>query len=63
MSNSTEADEGRTLTVREFCEAERICLASYFSMRKRGYGPAEVRIPGTKIIRITQQARKTWTTH
>jgi hypothetical protein len=55
-----ETNDDRTMTVREFCDVESISLASYFAMRRRGYGPAEIRVPGTRIIRITQQARREW---
>jgi hypothetical protein len=50
----------RSLTLQEFCEAEKICLASYYKMKKRGHGPIELRIPHTKIVRITPEARRQW---
>jgi hypothetical protein len=49
-----------SLTLKEFCAAERICLASYYKMRARGHAPIELRVPGTKIIRITPAARHQW---
>jgi hypothetical protein len=53
-------DTEASLTLREFCEVEKICLASYYKMRKRGHAPVETRIPGTTIIRITPEARRQW---
>jgi hypothetical protein len=58
MSNIEGADV--SLTLQEFCKAEKICLASYYKMKKRGYAPVEIRVPGTKIIRITPEARRQW---
>jgi hypothetical protein len=58
MSDIEETE--RSLTLQEFCEAERICLASYYKMKKRGHAPLELRIPGTQIIRITPEARRQW---
>jgi hypothetical protein len=53
-------DTEASLTLKEFCEVENICLASYYKMRKRGHAPVETRIPGTAIIRITPEARREW---
>jgi hypothetical protein len=29
-------------------------------MRRRGYSPDETRVPGTRLVRISQQARREW---
>jgi hypothetical protein len=50
----------RAFTVQEFCEIERMTLATYNKLRKSGYGPSEVRFPGMLFIRITAQARREW---
>jgi hypothetical protein len=54
------ADAGPSLTVGEFCDAENISSATYVRLRRRGLGPAELRVPSTKIIRITARARAAW---
>jgi hypothetical protein len=59
MTDPVNVDD-RSLTLRQFCAAEGICLASYFAMRRRGYAPVELRIPGSRIIRITHEARRNW---
>jgi hypothetical protein len=42
------------------CEAERISLASYYQMKKRGHAPVETRVPGSSLIRISPAARRQW---
>ena len=53
------ADAG-SQTISEFSDAEGISLSQYFKIRRRGLGPDEFRVPGTKIIRITPEARADW---
>jgi hypothetical protein len=48
------------LSIREFCIIENIAAATYYKMRRRGYGPDETRVPGTALVRITRQARREW---
>jgi hypothetical protein len=50
----------RSMTLNEFCLVEGISQYSYFKMRKLGYGPRELRVPGTDILRITHEARAEW---
>jgi hypothetical protein len=50
----------RAKTIRQFCEVKNISLASYFKMRRLGYGPDETRVPGTAIVRISPQAECDW---
>jgi hypothetical protein len=52
--------ETESLTVAEFCTAEHISLATYYKMKRGGFGPDEIRIPGTNVVRITQAARAAW---
>ncbi len=47
-------------TIDEFCAVEHLSRSSYYKMRKLGYGPDEMVVPGTSIIRITPQAHREW---
>jgi hypothetical protein len=49
-----------SLTIRQFCLHENMSPASFYKMRKLGFGPAEMVVPGTEIIRITPKARREW---
>ena len=49
-----------SLTILEFCTVENFSPATYVKLRRLGYGPEELRIPGTDVIRITPQARRDW---
>jgi hypothetical protein len=49
-----------SLTIQEFCVAEHISKASLYDLLKRGLGPELFNIPGTRIRRITPQAREAW---
>jgi hypothetical protein len=53
-------DDEPSSSIPHFCELEDISLASYHKMQRDGYGPKEVRIPGTNIVRITASARREW---
>jgi hypothetical protein len=60
-SEDTPADHREpALTIRQFCILENMAVATYYKMRRLGHGPDEMRIPGTAIVRITQQARRDW---
>jgi hypothetical protein len=48
------------LTIAQFCRAESLSKSTYYSLRRRGLGPEERVLPGTKIIRITAEARAAW---
>jgi hypothetical protein len=50
----------RSLTIRQFCVCENMSLASYYKMRRLGFGPVEMVIPGTAITRITPKAHREW---
>ena len=60
LQEERKEDVERSLTKAEFCEVENISHASYHKMKKAGYGPSEVRIPGMALARITPQARREW---
>jgi hypothetical protein len=55
-----DADERRSQTIKEFCVAEHISLASFYELDKRGLTPEVLEVPGTKIRRITPEARTRW---
>ena len=57
---SAITSEERSFTREEFCRVEGISAASYYKMRRLGYGPVETTIPGTRIVRITAAARCDW---
>ena len=48
------------LTIAEFCELKNLSRSSYFKIRRDGNGPAEIRPPGTDIIRISPAAVREW---
>jgi hypothetical protein len=48
------------LTIQEFCDLKNLSRSSYFKIRRAGNGPAEIRPPGTDIIRITPAAVRDW---
>jgi hypothetical protein len=49
-----------SLTIRQFCVREHMSPASYYKMRRLGFGPVELVIPGTEIIRITPKTHREW---
>jgi hypothetical protein len=49
-----------SLTIKQFCLHENMSPASFYKMRKLGFGPAEMVVPGTEIIRITPKAHREW---
>jgi len=53
-------ESGPSLTINEFCAVEHISRPTYFAMQRRGVGPEVLRIPGTRVIRITPAARQAW---
>src|SRR5262245_61446189 len=60
MSVLSEDHREPALTIRQFCILENIAVATYYKMRRLGYGPDEMRVPGTALVRITQRARRDW---
>jgi predicted DNA-binding transcriptional regulator AlpA len=52
------ATEDRSLTIEEFCLLENISKPTYYQMRKRGIGPAEMRV--LNCVRISYAARMEW---
>jgi hypothetical protein len=52
--------DDRSQTIREFCATERFSIATYYKLKRLGLGPAEMIVPGTRIVRITPKARAEW---
>ena len=50
-------DREPSMTINEFLAVERMSRSSYYKMRALGYGPAEMHVPGTEIIKISARAR------
>jgi hypothetical protein len=48
-----------SLSINEFCARHRISRGKYFSLRKAGLGPAEMRL-GPSTVRITREAELDW---
>jgi hypothetical protein len=59
-SLSASAEHEVAHTVREWCESKRICLATYYKLRRLGLTPDELHVPGTNIRRITPEADRAW---
>ena len=57
---ATTTTEGRSMTIREFCEAEQISPATYHKLKRLDLAPDELRAPGCAFVRITQDARARW---
>jgi hypothetical protein len=57
---SISDDDGRSLSIGQFCQAEGFSLSTYFKLRQRGLGPEETRPLGCKIIRISPEAHAAW---
>src|SRR2546430_7900802 len=47
-----------SLTIPEFCIAERISEPTYYKLRAAGLGPEELRY--LQVVRITYSARREW---
>jgi hypothetical protein len=54
-----DADQ-RSQTFTEFCQGERISKTTLYGLLRRGLGPEVLEVPGTKIKRITPEAREAW---
>jgi hypothetical protein len=57
---STTLKSEPSYTIDELCAVEGICNAKYYQLRKKGLGPQELRFPGSRIVRITAEARREW---
>lgn len=59
MTSPTSRPISPLLSIAQFCERYGIDKVTYWRMRNRGEGPAEVRI-GTRKVRITEVAAAEW---
>jgi hypothetical protein len=51
--------DGDSLTITEFCDKHNIVRSTYYSLKRRGLGPREMRI-GRRNVRISAAADKEW---
>jgi hypothetical protein len=49
-----------SITIAQLCKLENISNATYHKLQKKGLGPATIRVPGTRLVRITAAARREW---
>jgi hypothetical protein len=48
------------MSIDDFCRRQKISVATYYKLKKRGLGPVELRF--ANIIRITPEAEAAWRT-
>jgi hypothetical protein len=60
MTSEDTVDSDRSLTRRQFCEAENISLSTYHKLKRAGLGPVETCFKGMGLARITAMARRKW---
>ena len=60
MSARDPVMDAPSYSIREFCLAESLSPASYYKIRRQGFGPRELRLPGSSIVRVTADARREW---
>jgi predicted DNA-binding transcriptional regulator AlpA len=60
MSNPhlTVAEPPAAFTIKEFCQAHRISIPTFYELRKVGLAPAEMRMGA--MVRISREAAATW---
>jgi hypothetical protein len=51
-------DPEQSFTINEFCAAEKICRATFYSLQRQGLGPDTILVGSRQ--RITAEARKRW---
>ena len=54
----THPDASRTIV--ECCDLENIPRVSFYQMRRNGFGPEDLRVPGSDLVRITKDAHERW---
>jgi predicted DNA-binding transcriptional regulator AlpA len=59
LSSKAAAPAGASLSINEFCQRHGISRATYFAIRKAGFGPTEMRI-GRALVRISAAADLEW---
>jgi hypothetical protein len=58
ISEQLAVQEKAAFSIAEFCEAHGISIPTYYSMRRAGVGPAEMRFGHT--VRISREAAAAW---
>jgi hypothetical protein len=58
LSKQPAVQEKAALSIAEFCDAHSISVPTYYSMRRAGVGPAEMRFGHT--VRISREAAAAW---
>jgi len=51
-------DADQSLTINEFCAAEKICRATFYNLQRAGLGPDTILVGSHQ--RITAEARRRW---
>jgi hypothetical protein len=51
--------ERSSFTINEICKRNRVSRGKYFSLRRAGLGPVEMRL-GPSTVRITREAELDW---
>jgi hypothetical protein len=46
-------------TIKQFCDSANISRATFFKTQRLGIGPKVMRVPGTRIVRVTE-TRNEW---
>jgi hypothetical protein len=57
MTDPVDRGRNRSETFAEFARAEGFSLSTFYKLKKLGLGPDVLRVPGTRIERITPEAR------
>lgn len=57
--DTTKPTERVAFSINEICKRNRISRGKYFSLRRAGLGPVEMRLP-PNTIRVTLEAERDW---
>jgi hypothetical protein len=60
MTDPVDRGRNRSETFAEFARAEGFSLSTFYKLKKLGLGPDVLHVPGTRIDRITPEARQAW---
>jgi hypothetical protein len=58
MSNTSDFTPRAAFSIRQFCRDHDMSIPTYYQMKRRGFGPAEMRI--NTLIRISHEAAAAW---
>jgi hypothetical protein len=58
MTDPVDRGRNRSETFAEFARAEGFYLSTFYKLKKLGLGPDVLHVPGTRIERITPEARQ-----